>query len=109
MLSSDLSGKRDCDLRDVYLSAEVFVGKLRRAGERTEDSCGNFIQRTIRAQLGQARKQNGLSGREFRQFALGVTNGFFRGSKVTVALYPIGYRPRRTLQRQLATSRLVTD
>ena len=40
MLSSDLSGKRDCDLRDVYLSAEVFVGKLRQAGERTEDSCG---------------------------------------------------------------------
>jgi hypothetical protein len=77
MLSSDLSGKRDCDLRDVYLSAEVFVGKLRRAGGRTEDSCGNFIQRTIRAQLGQARKQNGISGREFRQFALGVTNGFF--------------------------------
>jgi hypothetical protein len=77
MLSKDFNGKRHCDLRDVYLSAEVFVDKLRQAGERTEDSCGNFIQRTIRAQWGQARKQNGFSGPEFRQFALGVTNGFF--------------------------------
>ena len=81
---------------------------MRQVGERTEDSCGNFIQRTIRAR-GQARKQNGFSGREFRQFALGVTNGFFSSSKVTVALYPIGYRHRRTLRRQLATLRLVTD
>jgi len=77
MLSSDFNGRRDCDLRDVYASAEVFVDKLRQAGERTEDSCGNFIQRTIRAQWGQARNQNGFSGPEFRQFALGVTNGFF--------------------------------
>ena len=50
MLSSDLSGRRDSDLRDVYLSAEVFVGKIRQSGERTEDSCGDFILRTIRAQ-----------------------------------------------------------
>ena len=33
--------RRGCDLRDVYASAEVFVGKLRQAGERTEDSCGH--------------------------------------------------------------------
>jgi len=40
MLSRDLSGRRGCDLRDVYASAEVFVGKMRQAGERTEESCG---------------------------------------------------------------------
>ena len=50
MLSRDFNEKRDGDLRDVYASAEVFVGKFRLAGERNEDSCGNFIQRTIRAQ-----------------------------------------------------------
>jgi hypothetical protein len=37
----------------------------------------DFIQMTIRAQWDQARKQNGFSGREFRQFALGVANGFY--------------------------------
>jgi hypothetical protein len=36
----------------------------------------DFIQTTIRAQWDQARKQHGFSGREFRQFALGVANGF---------------------------------
>jgi hypothetical protein len=37
----------------------------------------NFIQGTIRAQWGHARKQHGFSGREFQQFALGVANGFY--------------------------------
>lgn len=37
----------------------------------------DFIQRTIRAQWDQARKQHGFSGREFRHFALGVANGFY--------------------------------
>ena len=37
----------------------------------------DFIQTTIRAQWDQARKQHGFSGREFRQFALGVANGFY--------------------------------
>jgi hypothetical protein len=36
-----------------------------------------FIQRTILAQWDQARKQHGFSGREFRQFALGVAIGFY--------------------------------
>lgn len=36
----------------------------------------DFIKRTIRAQWDQARKLHGFSGREFRQFALGVANGF---------------------------------
>lgn len=37
----------------------------------------DFIQRSIRAQWDQARKQHGFSGREFPQFALGVASGFF--------------------------------
>jgi hypothetical protein len=37
----------------------------------------DFIQRTIRAQWDQARRQHRFSGREFRQFALGVANGFY--------------------------------
>jgi len=37
----------------------------------------DFIQRTIRAQWDQARKRHAFSGREFRQFALGVANGFY--------------------------------
>ncbi|MCU0591792.1 MAG: SprT-like domain-containing protein [Desulfobacterales bacterium] len=36
----------------------------------------DFIQGTIRAQWDQARQQHGFSGREFRQFALGVASGF---------------------------------
>lgn len=36
----------------------------------------DFIHRTIRTQWDAARRQNGFSGREFRQFALGVANGF---------------------------------
>jgi len=37
----------------------------------------DFIQRTIRAQWDQVRKRHAFSGREFRQFALGVANGFY--------------------------------
>ncbi len=37
----------------------------------------DFLQRTIQTQWDQARKQHGFSGREFRQFALGVANGFY--------------------------------
>jgi hypothetical protein len=37
----------------------------------------DFIQRTIRVQWDQARDRHGFSGREFRQFALGVANGFY--------------------------------
>jgi hypothetical protein len=37
----------------------------------------DFIKRTILSQWDQARKQHGFSGREFRQFALGVANGFY--------------------------------
>jgi hypothetical protein len=37
----------------------------------------DFIQATIRAQWAQARRQHSFSGREFQQFALGATNGFF--------------------------------
>lgn len=37
----------------------------------------DFIQRTILAQWSQARRQHAFSGREFRQFALGVANGFY--------------------------------
>ena len=37
----------------------------------------DFINRTIRAQWDQARKQHGFSGRESLQFALGVANGFY--------------------------------
>jgi hypothetical protein len=37
----------------------------------------DFIQRTIRAQWDQARDRHGFSGRESRQFALGVANGFY--------------------------------
>ena len=36
----------------------------------------DFIKRTIRAQWDEARNLHGFSGREFRQFALGVANGF---------------------------------
>jgi len=36
----------------------------------------DFINRTIRTQWDEARKQHGFSGREFRQFALGAANGF---------------------------------
>jgi hypothetical protein len=36
----------------------------------------DFIQGTIRAQWDQARQQHGFTGREFRQFALGVASGF---------------------------------
>jgi hypothetical protein len=37
----------------------------------------DFIDRTIRVQWRQARQAHGFSGREFRQFALGVANGFY--------------------------------
>ena len=37
----------------------------------------DFIQRTIRSQWDQARRQHGFSGRESLQFALGVANGFY--------------------------------
>jgi hypothetical protein len=37
----------------------------------------DFIQRTVLSQWDQARKQHRFSGREFRQFALGVANGFY--------------------------------
>ena len=37
----------------------------------------DFIQGAIRAQWDQARRQHGFSGRDFRQFALGVANGFY--------------------------------
>jgi hypothetical protein len=46
---------------DVELAAYVF----------------DFIQRTIRAQWNQACRRRGFSGRDFRQFALGVANGFY--------------------------------
>ncbi len=36
-----------------------------------------FIDRTIQAQWRQARQAHGFSGREYRQFALGVANGFY--------------------------------
>jgi hypothetical protein len=37
----------------------------------------DFIQGAIRIQWDQARRQHGFSGRDFRQFALGVVNGFY--------------------------------
>jgi len=37
----------------------------------------DFINSTIRAQWDQARQTHGFSGREYRQFALGVANGFY--------------------------------
>jgi hypothetical protein len=37
----------------------------------------DFIQRTIGEQWDQTRRRHGFSGREFRQFALGVANGFY--------------------------------
>lgn len=37
----------------------------------------DFIQRTMSAQWNQARTQHRFSGRDFRQFALGVANGFY--------------------------------
>jgi len=37
----------------------------------------DFIKRTIGAQWDQVRKQQGFSGREFRQFAMGVASGFY--------------------------------
>ena len=37
----------------------------------------DFINRTIRVQWDQARRARGFSGREYRQFALGVANGFY--------------------------------
>ena len=37
----------------------------------------DFIQRTTLSQWDQTRKQHRFSGREFRQFALGVANGFY--------------------------------
>ncbi len=55
----------------------------------------DFIKRTIRAQWDQARYQHGFSGREFRQFALGVANGFF--SKLQ--------GDRRALSERLKTER----
>jgi Protein of unknown function (DUF2786) len=37
----------------------------------------DFIKKTTLTQWDQARKQHGFSGRELRQFALGVANGFY--------------------------------
>jgi hypothetical protein len=54
---AELSGQP----HDVELAAYVF----------------DFIQRTIRAQWNQACPRHGFSGRDFRQFALGVANGFY--------------------------------